>query len=98
MNSPPVPAEFTDGTIVWTDRWITLRARGRDEMDELLALGQTTSCTMLPEKYGDHELSPAPSTPEEIEIEEGAALNMMTAMDSDALVSPPSWPDTDVPT
>lgn len=46
-----IPPEFSDGTTIWTDKWIDLRARGRAEIDELLAKGQTTACAEVPEKY-----------------------------------------------
>lgn len=81
-----IPPEFSDGTVMWTDEWINRRARGRAEIDELLAKGQTTACAEIPEKY----ISPrSPSSPYATDPAEEASPAM--AVDSS---SPPASSST----
>lgn len=87
-----VPTIFSDGTIMWTDEWIDLRARGRDEIDLLLARGQTSSCSALPEKYVHQEPSPAPDSPEATESA-GGTPNTTTSVNSYSSLSPTMNPD-----
>lgn len=68
-----IPPEFSDGTVMWTDKWIDLRARGRAEIDELLTKGQTNACAEIPEKY---DSPTSPDSPCPTNLAEGASPTM----------------------